>query len=166
MQISEVSLSATWQSTCITGYGGLLLSQLHVPHAVESKPGCVPVIKILPKRILNVGHSLEWFVRQNKEVGLEFMSVSIFFFLNPEIFLFEICVSKRWKRRANKSLCNAYYKIAGNCCRVCHLLIASWVNPSPVQPAKRRWYIEIARRCRKLSAIIQIKMIHAISIDN
>lgn len=73
-------------------------SQLHVPHAVESKPGCVPVIKILPKRTLNVGHSLEWFVRQNKEVGLEFMSVSIFFFLNPEIFLFEICVSKKVKK--------------------------------------------------------------------
>lgn len=98
MQISEVSLSATWQSTCITGYGGLLLSQLHVPHAVESKPGCVPVIKILPKRTWNVGHSLEWFERQNKDVGLEFMSVSIFFFLNAEIFLFEICVSKKvWK---------------------------------------------------------------------
>lgn len=79
-------------------FGGLLLSQLHVPHAVESKPGCVPVIKILPKRTLNVGHSLEWFVRQNKEVGLEFMSVSIFFFLNPEIFLFEICVSKKVKK--------------------------------------------------------------------
>lgn len=71
---------------------------IHVPHVVESKPGCVPVIKILPKRTLNVGHSLEWFVRQNKEVGLEFMSVSIFFFLNPEIFLFEICVSKKVKK--------------------------------------------------------------------
>lgn len=77
------------------GYGGLLLSQLHVPHAVESKPDSVPVIKILPKRTWNVGHSLEWFERQNKDVGLEFMSVSIFFFLNAEIFLFEICVSKK-----------------------------------------------------------------------
>lgn len=33
--------------------------------------------------------------RQNKDIELEFMSVSIFLFLNAEIYLFKINVSKK-----------------------------------------------------------------------